>query len=127
MYHVYVHLRIWIKFYYKVHYGRCADGKYVENVARAIVRTTGIPNQQVWQSKWKSRFLARKRVATRTFREKKQQLSRVFFSVYTEKEKDLEGEKKRRRRILLEKQHEHFISAVRKWEMPAVSKEKPAR
>ena len=36
-------------------------------------------NQQVWQRKWNSRFLARNRVATRPYREKKQQQSRVLF------------------------------------------------
>ena len=34
-----------------------------------------------WQPKWDSTFLVRNRVATRTFREKKQQLSRVFFQI----------------------------------------------
>ena len=42
----------------------------------------------MWQPKWNLRFLARNRVATRTFREQKQQQSRVFlrlsFNVYTD-------------------------------------------
>ena len=57
------------------------------------------------------------------FREKKTttmpSFFRLSFTVYTERAWD--------NRHLLEKQHENFISAARKWEMLAVSKEKPAR
>ena len=68
-----------------------------------------------------------------TLREKKQQQSQVFSNVIflclpltwiTEKE--LERVIKKRWRILLKKKHENFIAAVRKWEMLAVSKERPA-
>ena len=56
------------------------------------------------------------------FREKKQQQSRVFlrlsFNVYTDvdinRERARARDKKQRRRILLGKQHDSFISAVRK-------------
>ena len=69
-------------------------------------------------------------MAARTFREKKKQ-SRVFFDVicdvYTHVD-NREGARasdwKQRRRISLEEKPENFITAVRKWEMPAASKEK---
>ena len=59
--------------------------------------------------------------ARRAFREKRQQQSRVFFrlsfNVYTDldnRERPRARDKKQRRRILLEKQHENFISLVGK-------------
>ena len=69
-------------------------------------------------------------MAARTFREKKKH-SRVFFDVicdvYTHVD-NREGARasdwKQRRRISLEEKHENFITAVRKWEMPAASKVK---
>ena len=78
-------------------------------------QSTGVATQMELEG------LARNCVATRTFREKKQQQSRVFlrlsFNVYTDidnRERARARDKKQRRRILLEKQHGSFISAVRK-------------
>ena len=76
--------------------------------------------QQVWQPKCNSRFyLTGKRMAARTFREKKQQQSRVFFDiifdVYTHvgnRERVRASVCKQRRRISL--QQKHVIAAVRK-------------
>ena len=68
-------------------------------------------------------------MAARTFREKKQQQSRVFFDiifdVYTHvgnRERVRASVCKQRRRISL--QQKHVIAAVRKWEMLAASKVK---
>ena len=70
-------------------------------------------------------------MAARTFREKKQQQSRVFFDVifhvYTNvdnRERARASDWKQRRWISLEEKHENFIVAGRKWEMLADSKVK---
>ena len=77
-------------------------------------------------------------MAARTFRErekkKKKKQGRVFFDVtfdiYTHvdnRERARAINWKQRRRISLEEKHENFIAALRKWEMLAASKERPAR
>ena len=73
-------------------------------------------------------------MAARTFRKKKQQQSRVFFDVifdvYTHvdnRERARASDWKQRRRISLEEKHENFIAALRKWDLLAASKERPAR
>ena len=70
-------------------------------------------------------------MAARTFIEKKQQQSRVFFDiifdVYTHvgnRERARASDCKQRRRISLQEKHENVIAAVRKWEMLAASKVK---
>ena len=84
-------------------------------------------NQQVWQRKWNSRFLARNRVATRPYREKKQQQSRVLFrlsfNLYTWRgwtDKELEREIKNKGDEFCWKNNMKIL--YRRWE-----KEKPAR
>ena len=70
-------------------------------------------------------------MAARTFREKKQQQSRVFFDiifdVYTHvgnREIVRASDCRQRRRISLQEKNENVIAAVRKWEMLAASKVK---
>ena len=71
-------------------------------------------------------------MAARTFREKKEQQSRVFFdvifNVYSHvdnREKELEWViEDKGDEFLWEKKHENFIAAVKKWEMLAASKVK---
>ena len=72
-------------------------------------------------------------MAAQTFREKKQQQSRVFFNVifnvYTHADNWTEkraraSDWKQRRRISLEEKQENFTEAVGKWEMLAASKVK---
>ena len=70
-------------------------------------------------------------MAARTFREKKQQQSRVFFDiifdVYTHvgnRERVRASDCRQRRRISLQQKNENVIAAVRKWEMLAASKVK---
>ena len=69
-------------------------------------------------------------------REKTSTKSRLFrryllmFDVYTyvdNREKDHEQIIKKTRRISLGEKHENFIAVVRKWEILATSKERPAR
>ena len=69
--------------------------------------------------------------AARTFREKKQQQSRVFldviFYVYSHvdnKERARAGDWKQRRWISVEDKNQNFIAVVRKWEMISASKVK---
>ena len=76
-------------------------------------------------------LFGRKTHGRRTFREKKQQQSRVFFDiifdVYTHvgnRERVRASDCKQRRRISLQEKHENVIAAVRKWEMLAASKVK---
>ena len=68
-------------------------------------------------------------MAAQTFREKKQQQSRVFFKVIfgvyahaDNRERTRASDWKQRRRISLEEKQENFIEAVGKWEMLAASK-----
>ena len=70
-------------------------------------------------------------MAGRTFREKKQQQSRVFFDiifyVYTHagnRERVRASDCRQGRRISLQEKNENVIAAVRKWEMLAASKVK---
>ena len=84
------------------------------SLASVRVYTTGKITQSTGvTTRMDSRVLARNCAATRTFREKKQQQSRVFlrlsFNVYTDidnRERARARDKKQRRRILLEKQHD---------------------
>ena len=63
--------------------------------------------QQVWQPKCNSRFyLAGKRMAARTFREKKQQQSRVFFDIIFYVYTHVGNRKKELQRVIANKGNE---------------------